>query len=231
MGNDLSILCVTRAEECVLPLLHKLRVDTLDLSAEFVLIADGEEAHYTLSHNGFDRLSKGSNIPIVHSKGYIESVLDEAIEFTRGNYILRIDDDESLSTPLLKWLASGQYRTHDNWTFPRANLWGDEEHYIANPPLWPDYQTRLSIRSKSGGRLAIHAPSPYGAGEIASCPILHHKFLVRTFDDRKRILDQYESMQEGAGSGFIPFSLPETMDRLLLARVASCSAELIEAFK
>jgi hypothetical protein len=212
---NLSILCVTKGEECVLPLLHKLEMDALCLSAEFVLVADGEEAHRDLSHGGFDRLGKGSNIPIVHSKGYIESVLDEAIEHTNGKYILRIDDDESISAPMLDWLAGRKYESFDNWTFPRAHLWGDEKSYIVNSPLWPDYQTRLSARDKSGNRLAIHAPSPYGIGEIAPCPILHHKFLVRDYEDRKRILDGYESKQEGAGSGdFLPFSFPAVLSNL-----------------
>lgn len=210
-GLNLSILCVTKAEDCVLDLLHKLEMDALYLSAEFVLVADGEEAHRKLTHSGFDRLAKGSNIPIVHSKGYIESVLDEAVEYTTRDYILRIDDDESTSPPMLEWLLSGVWASHDNWTFPRAHLWGDDGHYISNSPLWPDYQTRLSVKAKSGGRLAIHAPSPYGAGEIAPVPILHHKFLVRSYQDRVRILDGYEHMQEGAGKGFISFSLPESV--------------------
>lgn len=208
-GLNLSIICVTKAEDCVLDLLHKLEMDAIYLSAEFVLVADGEESHRKLTHSGFDRLTKGVNTPVVHSKGYIESVLDEALKYTTRDYILRIDDDESISKPMLKWLASGVWASHDNWTFPRAHLWGDETHYIADSPLWPDYQTRLSTKAKSGQRLAIHAPSPHGAGEIAPCHILHHKFLVRSYEDRVRILDGYESMQEGAGKDFISFSVPE----------------------
>jgi glycosyltransferase involved in cell wall biosynthesis len=190
-------------------------MDALCLSAEFVLVADGEEAHRNLSHGGFDRLGKGTNIPLVHSQGYIESVLDEAIEHTSGKYILRIDDDESISNPMFRWVVDREYESADNWTFPRAHLWGDEANYIVNSPLWPDSQTRLSIRAKAGGRLAIHAPSPHGAGEIAPCPILHHKFLVRDYEDRKRILDGYESKQRGAGSGdFLPFSFPTVLPDL-----------------
>lgn len=212
--TDLSILCITRAEECVLPLLYKLRVDTLDLgrSAEFVLIADGEQAHYTLSHNDFDSLSKGSNIPIVRSQGYIESVLDEALDFTSGKYILRMDDDESISPSMFKWLASGQYTQHDHWKFSRVHLYGDESHYITNPPLYPDHQTRLSIRSKSGGRHTVHCGSPYGGGELAPVPIYHHKFLVKSMETRQEIVDRYERLQAGAGVNFISFSLPEQCD-------------------
>lgn len=211
---ELSILCVTKAESCILPLLHRLESSAIDLSAEFVLVADGEQAHYDLTHGGFGGLDKGSNIPIVYSKGYIESILDEAISYCNGQYILRIDDDESISPSMFNWLLNGYYVLHDHWKFARAHLWQDEQHYITSLPLWQDHQTRLSIKSKSGSRYGIHAGSPYGGGTLAPAPIYHHKFLVKSREERQAIVDRYESLQSGAGSNFIVFSLPETLGDL-----------------
>jgi hypothetical protein len=147
-------------------------------------------------------------LPIA-SQGYIESVLDEALTACRGEYILRLDDDETLSPRAVRWLGDGGYREADHWKWPRAHLWGSPARYIPAAPLWPDWQTRLSVREKAGGRGVIHAGSPFGGGEEAPGAILHWKFLVRDRASRRAILDRYETIQPGAGTGFLPFHLPE----------------------
>lgn len=143
--------------------------------------------------------------------GCIEHVLDDALERCRPGYVLRLDDDESCSVKLIEWLADGQYLIADHWCFPRLNLWPDESSYITSHSLFPDLQTRLSVKDKAGGRHTPHQPSPHGTGSCATAPILHYKFIAKPLDERQRILDCYEQIQPGAGSNFTAFSLPETL--------------------
>lgn len=196
----LSILCVSRLEAEVCDLLSRLYNQSLTVGAEFVLVVDSAGVEYVSVPSPI------SHLPIagmVESKGYIESVLDEALTYTHGDYILRIDDDESLSEGLVDWLKQEQYRSHDHWRFPRPHLWQDEYHYLTSPYLYPDYQTRLSVRDKSGGRVGLHALSPYGSGVLAPYPIYHHRFLVRNREQRKEIARKYELIEKGEiGSNF-----------------------------
>jgi hypothetical protein len=185
----LSILCVTRNELCVQRLLEKMKKDADFIGAEFVKVVDGVD---------------------VHSNGSIESVLDEAIAMCKDGWILRLDDDEEMSADLKSWFHSSPVAIPDLFTFPRLNLWVDERHYILNENLYPDLQTRLAKKEQSGGRQVIHAGSPFGVGGIVDKPILHHKFLIRDYNERKAIAERYESIAPGAGMGFYKvYSLPE----------------------
>lgn len=195
--NDLSILCVTKAESCVLPCLRQLEIVAGYVGAEMVMVLDGVDEYL------------GQALPRVDSRGYIESVLDQAIAHTTRSYVFRIDDDESMPTSLISWLYNGGYRAAPHWKFSRAHLWGSEARFITNPPLWPDHQTRLSIRAMAGDRHTVHCGSPHGGGDLAPAPLLHHKFLVRGLDDRLGIVDRYEQAQAGAGYNFSVFSTPE----------------------
>lgn len=146
----------------------------------------------------------------------IEDILDEAVAGCPDEWILRLDDDELPSQEMVDWLAADAYEAADHWAFPRLNLWGDEDHYITTPPLYPDLQTRLSVKTKSGGRHQIHAGSPHGTGEIAPCAIEHHKFLVRPLAERQALAREYELIAPGAGVGshYSAFSTPEFLPNL-----------------
>lgn len=234
---DLSILCVTKGERSVLPLLEMLSLSAHMVGAEFVLVADGPEAF--LSVRGIDIWQGLSRLFKTETKGYIESVLDSCINLTTGRYVLRIDDDESIPPPLIEWLRVGAYKESDHWKFNRAHLingtrclqcqgsginprsmtWncctvcgGSGEllpGIVTSPPLWPDHQTRLSTRDKSLGRTHIHCGSPHGGGVLAPYPIIHHKFVIKSRQEREEILKRYDEIQPGAGGGFWQFSVPE----------------------
>lgn len=188
--SDLTVLCVTKGEPYAQPFLARLAQDAALIDAKLRVETDGAG---------------------VRSDGYIESVLDEAVGLCDDGYILRIDDDETITVGMLEWLRAGYYRDADHWAFPRRNLWPDAQHFITNPPLWPDLQTRLSVKAKASGRAAVHAGSPFGTGRIAPdrCVIDHHKFLERDRDEREQLVRSYEAIQPGAGSEFVMFSLPE----------------------
>lgn len=216
MTSSLSVLCVTRGESCILPLLRQMSESARHADAEFVLAYDGPEAFARIRHVGINP-TRGC---MVRSAGYIESTLDKALESVSGDYVLRLDDDESMSDAMIEWLYSREYEFAPHWKFPRAYLFRDENTCISNSPLWPDYQTRLSTREMSFGRIAIHCSSPFGFGQAApgGVAILHHKLLVRSEQQRQEIIERYESIASGAGNNVKVFNLPETVlaDRLAL---------------
>lgn len=200
--NDLTFLCVTKGERQTYQMLGVMYLNSQALGARMLIAADDCSLPELTGRPGL-------TITNVKSRGYIESVLDVALAAVQTPYVLRLDDDERLSPGMLDWLASGAYRTADHWKFPRAHLFGSPDLFLMVPPLWPDHQTRLSIREKAGGRKRIHDGSPYGGGKLAPCYIEHWKFLVRDVVERREINDRYERLQRGAGEHFRLFSVPE----------------------
>lgn len=199
--SDLSILCVTRGEVHAHRFILELgRVQHL-LDAELVVALDGNDPHPLF--DGFDFALR------VRSTGDIGSVLDEALTACTRSYVLRIDDDERCSDAMVEWLERRDYEAGQHWKFSRAHLWGDAQHILLTPHLWPDHQTRLSWKRFAGNRRAVHAGSPYGGGVEAPVAIEHHKFLVRSLEFRREMIRRYDSIQPGAGSHFRMFSCPE----------------------
>lgn len=211
--TELSIVIVTKGEDCIKPYLEEARTLAELLNAELVLGADACE------HGLGDYASK---VVPVKCGGYIERALDVVIERASGKWVFRLDDDETASPALVEWLKDGSYRSYDVWSFPRANLWNGKA--ITTSPLWPDLQTRMTTRDKAGGRTQIHQGSPFGAGHIAPVAILHHKFEVRSFEDRLKIAATYESVKPGCGFGptFQPFNLPErSLERVTIKDIGN----------
>lgn len=199
--SDLTFLCLTAGAPHARRFLNIMAMDAEEAGAEFILAVDGEPQDWMGSLN--------ATILKVRTTGYLESVLDDLVDRCPDGYILRLDDDERLNGDALEWVKAGGYRTADHWAFRRANLWPNAGHHILNPPLWPDLQTRLSVKAKSGGRTRVHVGSPYGTGEIAPGLIEHHKFLVRSTSEREALVERYEMIQPGAGREYRMFSLPE----------------------
>lgn len=210
----LSILYITKCEPHAKEFIEDgIRLAHI-LGAEIVLACDADSAPWM-----FD------NTFLVKSDGYLESVLDEAVSHCNGDYILRLDDDELASPAMIEWLRSDKYKESDSWQFPRMHLYSDRDHYITNPPLWTDPQTRLSIKEKSGSRTEIHVGSPW-PGKTAPVAIEHHKFLVKLYAERQEIAKNYERIRPGAGLSdtFKPFSLPEDcFSEIKLAQVGDGS--------
>jgi hypothetical protein len=200
-------LCVTKGEPYTTDFIRHYSDVAETLDAVVVIVCDDVPSNT----KGFDAKHGRIRYAAVKSNGFIESVLDKALSYCETRYIFRIDDDEKFSPSLIEWLKSGAYREHDHWKFPRVHLWGDTEHFINAAPLYPDHQTRLSTKDKSGGRTTVHAGSPYGGGHLCSHPIEHHKFLIKTREQRLTIAAGYDAITPGFGSGgMLAFNDPES---------------------
>lgn len=151
----------------------------------------------------------------------LEDVHDAAVEACAPGYILRLDDDELPSQTMGDWLDKRAYEAHDHWAFPRLNLYPDETSFISN--MWPDLQTRLSVKQKAGGRNEVHVGSPFGPGQTAPVAIEHWKFLCRPLEERRALVKHYEAIKPGAGNGFRAFSVPEDIPDVQIAPVAEAA--------
>ncbi len=161
--------------------------------------------------------------------GLLEYALDAAVSECADGYVMVVADDESLPKETVEWLASGAWEAEDNWCFRRRHLWPDASTFITSRPLYPDLQTRLAVKAKSGGRTHVHAGSPFGRGTVAPVPIDHHKFLVRTLAERQRILDHYISLDPMAGRPhYRAFSIPEEVPDLQIQLVQDEQVAVVE---
>lgn len=141
----------------------------------------------------------------------IEDVLADAHAACGTEWVLRLDDDETLSAPAVSWLWSWLRSDQTGVSvigFPRANLWGGEGTMLAEEYMWPDPQMRLTRRGAET-RSAIH--QGLSPDRFSPAVILHHKFLVKSREDREAIARRYEATSAGCGLGehYVRFSLPE----------------------
>ena len=195
----LSILTVTRSEPHTPRFLRHFRAVADILSAEFVVAYD----RVTTPNCDADRYVA------VESSGAIEDVLVQAHAACGGEYVLRMDDDETLSPQAILSLAEWGGLESDSrvYALPRANLWGDQWHGISSGSLFPDCQVRLMPRNYER-RTRVHE----GIIPDAIFPgmMLHHKFLIKSREERLAIAARYEEKQAGCGSGhYLQFSVPE----------------------
>lgn len=200
---------MSKLERCCVPFIERLAQFTNEMeSTEFILITDGPMAFSQAT--SLDLPTINLKIASVKSQGYLESSLNSALAYCDGDYVLRIDDDEYMSTAMEKWLENDSWLEHDHWEFPRAHLWDNCDSVLMMPQLFPDYQTRLSIRAKAGNRFGVHAPSPFDGIKRAPVIIEHHKFVIKDYETRRQIAAVYDNYSPGYGTGNMKvFSLPE----------------------
>jgi len=203
--TKLSICCLTQCKPHSHKFLIAMRYLADYLDAEFVLGADGCEE---IAREYTDRV-----IP-VKSKGYLESVLQEVLDFCTGDYIFRLDDDERVSNSLFNWFCDTPL-TSPTYSFRRLELYGDDQHYLAHQSLYPSVSPRLSTRQYAICKDNIHGHFvPYG--EVVEQPILHYKFLIKTYEERLEIANRYESIAKNAGLGsYKVWTLPEDIEGVI----------------
>ena len=131
-----------------------------------------------------------------HGTRQMSAILNEVLACARGEYVLRLDDDEEASPALRDWLS--EWRTSDSrlaqYLFPRLNLWKSEAHALAGARWYPDWQARLSTAENARrdkphqDRLDVQPTAEIDAA------ILHHLYLVRSEEwlrERTRTVPSY----------------------------------------
>lgn len=193
---NLSILCVSRCQDYTKRFFTHFRALADILGAEFVLAHD---------RCATPDCAADKYLP-VETRGAIEDVLTAAHMACSRDYVLRLDDDETLSPAAIMAVAQADLSGRV-FAFPRANLVGDERTAVKSGHLFPDFQVRL-MPKEAETRTRIHEGLP--ADACLPGMILHHKFLLKTVDERRAIAATYESRQPGCGTGhYLQFSVPE----------------------
>jgi hypothetical protein len=79
--------------------------------------------------------------------GYQELVLQKATELCRGDWIMRLDDDELMPPEFIdtvQWLMQRAVKSPtDDYDFRRLSLVEDGSKVARSPDIWPDFQVRL----------------------------------------------------------------------------------------
>lgn len=161
----------------------------------FTVVLDGPESHERWWGSGLS-----ARFAVVAGTDRHQTV-QAVIRQGTSDYVLMLDDDERCTEGLVNWLATEQYRTADFWYIRRAWLYKDARHYISSPKHWPNPSLRIGRRELITVPTAIHAGWMQGPGTKAEAPfaIEHHKFLIRSLDERKETVAQYEAIRKDAG--------------------------------
>ena len=181
---SISVLCVTRGEP------HTPRF--LD---HFALVAALLQAELVIARDRCDIAVAGAKVIDVNCSAcpMIETVLEEAVAACEGEWILRLDDDETVSFAMLGCLLAADLTRYEAVGFPRAHLWGDEHTAITNPDFWPDVQMRYSKRQWAVRKTLHEGPARVDA--VAPGCLLHHVYLVRDREARKECAERYCRIQ------------------------------------
>lgn len=203
----LSILCVTNNEYNAQPFILRMHTLATALGAELVLGLDREKAQKA-------KWRKLANVALDLTANTLqEDVLDKAISACSGEWVLRLDDDETVSLALEGWLRIRAYEDcgASLYSFPRVYLYPDAEHILCNNGIYPDLQTRLGKKDWMYGFNTVHSGNPHGPGTTVPYAIEHHKLIARTLEQRQTIADRYESIRPGAGTfpQYARYNLPE----------------------
>lgn len=117
----------------------------------------------------------------------------------RGEWLLRVDDDEAPSRILLDALpelVTSRDVTH--YWLPRRWLFPDAGSFLAEAPWVPDYQLRLGRREHLRFPGIIHVPvEASGPSRYLETPLYHLDLLVSTHDARRRKAQRYERARPG----------------------------------
>jgi len=207
--NELTVLTITRGESHSLPFLQNLSDFAKSIGVEYLIGLD------MFANIEIDLMKIGTcrMVPCT-SSGAIEHVLADVSQKAHSDWILRIDDDESMSAAMEDWIKQGDWLTdtHTHYSFPTAWLWGDESHYIVNDRMYPDIHMRLVKHNLMGDwPRQPHAIIERDAKHVVPAMLLHHKFLVKNYSERQTVAARYDYLSDGLGSNEVykRYNLPE----------------------
>ncbi len=154
----------------------------------------------------------------------------------RGDWILRLDDDEVPGQGLLaelRELAADRFPT--NAAIRRRWLYPGREGYLATPPWRPDFQVRF-VRNVPGiwsfPGVVHDGLAVAGERRLAAAPVYHADLLLSDLESRRAKRERFASARPGVASDGFPVNdmyvpedhdvdtapVPET-DRALIERV------------
>ena len=155
----------------------------------------------------------------------------------RGDWILKVDNDEIPSAELLAALPALVRATDvTHYWLLRRWLWPDEASAIAEHPWTTDYQLRLvrndplSLSFPSETHRPIEALGPH---RFLRLPLYHADLLVNPLERREAKARRYEAQRPGKRVGGGPmnhvFHLPERRPGLRTESLPERDAELVRA--
>jgi hypothetical protein len=136
----LSALTVTRDSA---PWLPYLLANMRSFADEVVVVVDRGSTDNTLAiaRDLADRVEQWE------VGGYQELVLQQAVGLCRGDWIMRLDDDELMPpefAAMARWLIKRAAKSPtDDYEFRRLSLVEDGWKVAQSPDIWPDFQVRL----------------------------------------------------------------------------------------
>ena len=128
---------------------------------------------------------------------FAETILNEAYDKCSCEWILRIDDDELVSTQFTDLHEKLHITAANGIWFPRYHSLYDTRHYINTEPWYPDYQMRLFRKTA----LVPHSGKVHITQEVKGNqeehwddhPIFHMTYLWRTLEERERRIVEYDN--------------------------------------
>jgi len=198
---SLSVLCATRAEACVRPFLAEMRPLAQACGGRFQVVLDRSESYERWTTLGLKGDCLVSSDGMYLAQDGVHQAMQEMVNECRSDYVLILDDDERCTPALVEWLKTGRYEDADFWYIARAWLYRDTKHYITSAKHWPNPALRIGRSQLVRVPTQIHAGWMDGSGQrsIAPYPLEHHKFLIRSLEERKATVERYEAIREGAG--------------------------------
>jgi hypothetical protein len=154
------------------------------------------------------------HIEKIETPGWIEPVLQYVYEVPETSHVLRVDSDELMGTRFVEARDQILARPEVAFWMPRYNLVGRREDYYFDR-LYPDLQLRLFRKGAIKTFPNIHiTPEINGAtADIDNVHIFHVKYGERSREERTKLMNHYDKILQGAGSGigYKYYMLPEEM--------------------
>jgi hypothetical protein len=199
LSEEISFVIVTSGR--YLDSLINLLKSVSELVDETVVILDNDDEGIR------DKIKMFSDVVVMlPGKGCYEAYSRDIFRYCTKSWILRLDDDETLSAnctkDMLKRLISD--RTVFAYWIPRK-WFVDANSYISSSPWYPDYQLRLFRNQISCVELPqyIHSPlTVHGNTEkVEHFHLNHWDLIYKSRSEREKKVKYYDALLPGNGYG------------------------------
>lgn len=151
--------------------------------------------------------------------GRVEPLIEKVAHLCDTDWILRFDDDELPSRQMLETAISlvrnpqhGQYAFKLVHGILNARNGIDALRFYEIPPNGPHFQWRLFNRRVTQFRDTIHTPG-FFVNDGVHCSdtdlFVHIQWIVKSYAQRQRKIQLYDSQQDGAGTSWLDYYLIE----------------------